>query len=59
MQEEPPSSNFHLVVPGSMSVERSHEICDRLEAALQKGEGTVIMIHVEPDHEARQASRSG
>jgi divalent metal cation (Fe/Co/Zn/Cd) transporter len=42
-----------------MSVERSHEICDRLEAALQKGEGTVIMIHVEPDHEARQASRSG
>jgi cation diffusion facilitator family transporter len=47
---------FHLVVPGSMSVERSHEICDRLEAALQKAlEGAVVMIHVEPDHEARQA----
>jgi cation diffusion facilitator family transporter len=47
---------FHLVVPGSMSVERSHEICDRLEAALQKAlEGAVVMIHVEPDNEARQA----
>jgi cation diffusion facilitator family transporter len=47
---------FHLVVPGSMSVERSHEICDRLEAALQTAlEGAVVMIHVEPDHEARQA----
>jgi divalent metal cation (Fe/Co/Zn/Cd) transporter len=39
-----------------MSVERSHEICDRLEAALQKAlEGAVVMIHVEPDHEATQA----
>jgi cation diffusion facilitator family transporter len=47
---------FHLVVPGSMSVERSHEICDRLDAALQKAlEGAVVMIHVEPDHEAGQA----
>jgi len=47
---------FHLVVPGSMSVERSHEICDRLEATLEKAlEGAVVMIHVEPDHEARQA----
>jgi cation diffusion facilitator family transporter len=47
---------FHLVVPGSMSVERSHEICDRLETALHKTlEGAVVTIHVEPDHEARQA----
>jgi cation diffusion facilitator family transporter len=47
---------FHLVVPGSMSVDRSHEICDRLESALQKAlEGAVVTIHVEPDHEARQA----
>lgn len=49
--------DFHLVVPGRMSVERSHEICDRLEAALQKEfEGAVVMIHVEPEHEAKQAS---
>lgn len=49
--------DFHLVVPGSMSVDRSHEICDRLEAALQEAfEGAVVMIHVEPDHEAKQVS---
>ncbi|MBI2737339.1 MAG: cation transporter [Rhodospirillales bacterium] len=48
--------DFHLVVPGRMSVERSHEICDRLEAALQTSfEGAVVMIHVEPEHEAKQA----
>lgn len=47
--------DFHLVVPGRMSVERSHEICDRLEAALQTAfEGAVVMIHVEPEHEAKQ-----
>jgi cation diffusion facilitator family transporter len=49
--------DFHLVVPGSMTVERSHEICDRLEAALEKAfERAVVMIHVEPEHEAKQAS---
>ncbi len=48
--------DFHLVVPGRMSVERSHEICDRLEAALQTAfEGAVVMIHVEPEHEAKRA----
>ena len=47
--------DFHLVVPGSMSVDRSHEICDRLETALGKAfEGAVVMIHVEPDHEAKR-----
>jgi cation diffusion facilitator family transporter len=47
---------FHLVVPGSMSVEGSHEICDRLETALQKAlEEAVVTIHVEPDYEAKQA----
>ncbi len=46
--------DFHLVVPGSMSVERSHEICDRLEAALGRAfQGAAVMIHVEPDHEAK------
>jgi len=46
--------DFHLVVPGSMSVERSHEICDRLEAALEKAfQGAAVMIHVEPDREAK------
>ena len=28
--------NFHLVVPGQMPVSKAHEICDELEAAIQK-----------------------
>jgi cation diffusion facilitator family transporter len=45
---------FHLVVPGGMSVERSHEICDRLEAALKEVlEGAIVTIHVEPEHNAK------
>jgi cation diffusion facilitator family transporter len=45
---------FHLVVPGAMSVAEAHEICDRIEIAL-KGEmpGAVITIHVEPDGKAK------
>lgn len=46
---------FHLVVPGSMSVAASHEICDRLEAALVEAvEGAEVLIHVEPEEEAKQ-----
>lgn len=45
---------FHLVVPGSMTVTRSHKICDRLEAALGHAiHGAIVTIHVEPDHEAK------
>ncbi|MGR3323747.1 MAG: cation diffusion facilitator family transporter [Pseudooceanicola sp.] len=46
--------DFHLVVPGEMSVTESHEICDRLEAAL-KAEipDAWIAIHVEPDFKAK------
>jgi cation diffusion facilitator family transporter len=41
---------FHLVVPGSMTVSTAHEICDRIEAALKaEMPGVVITIHVEPD----------
>ncbi len=51
---------FHLVVPGSMSVVQSHEICDRLETALETAlEGAVVIIHVEPDHEAKQKRVAG
>jgi cation diffusion facilitator family transporter len=46
---------FHLVVRGSMSVAHSHEICDRLEAALKKTlEGAIVTIHVEPEHKAKR-----
>lgn len=45
---------FHLVVDGKMTVEQSHEICDRLEAALKKEvEGVRVTIHVEPGHKAK------
>ena len=45
---------FHLVVPGDMSVARSHQICDRLEAALAEAvPGTRVTIHVEPHAKAK------
>ena len=41
---------FHLVVPGSMTVAESHLICDRVEMALKaEMEGMEIIIHVEPE----------
>lgn len=46
---------FHLVVPGDMRVRESHEICDRIEAALKAElEGAIITIHVEPEAKAKQ-----
>ena len=45
---------FHLVVPGEMSVTDAHRICDRLEGALGREiDGAEILIHVEPEGEAR------
>ncbi|HEX7389587.1 MAG TPA: cation diffusion facilitator family transporter [Acidiphilium sp.] len=45
---------FHLVVPGGMSVSAAHEICDRIEAVLKtEMPGVIITIHVEPDHKAK------
>src|SRR5262245_14199274 len=46
---------FHLVVPGDMTVSASHAICDRLEAALTDAmPGAEVLIHVEPDNEAKR-----
>jgi cation diffusion facilitator family transporter len=46
---------FDLVVPGTMTVQDSHDICDRIEAALRDHRGqAVINIHVEPEREAQQ-----
>ncbi len=41
---------FHLLVPGTMSVAASHALCDRIEAALgAHGSPTAqVTIHVEP-----------
>ena len=46
--------DFHLVVPGEMTVAESHCICDRLEDALATTiPGTVVTIHVEPGDKAK------
>lgn len=46
--------DFHLVVPGSMSVDNAHEICDRIEAAIREEFGqATITIHVEPENKAK------
>jgi cation diffusion facilitator family transporter len=45
---------FHLVVPGGMTVHDAHGICDRIEAALKAElETAVITIHVEPEGKAK------
>jgi cation diffusion facilitator family transporter len=45
---------FHLVVPGAMTVARAHDICDRIEAALhERIQDAQILIHVEPEEEAK------
>lgn len=45
--------DFHLVVPAVMSVGEAHDICDRIEAALEeKIAHAIVTIHVEPEGEA-------
>jgi cation diffusion facilitator family transporter len=45
---------FHLVVPGGMTVHAAHEICDRLEAEIEAEiENSEVVIHVEPEHKAK------
>ena len=45
---------FHLVVPGAMTVNDAHEICDKLEDTLEAEiEGSEVVIHVEPEHKAK------
>lgn len=46
---------FHLIVPGGMSVTEAHEICDRIETGLKKEvPGSFVTIHVEPHHKAKE-----
>ncbi len=45
---------FHLVVPGSMTVDEAHVICDRLEDSIESTiEGSEVVIHVEPEYKAK------
>lgn len=48
--------DFHLVVPGSMSVDAAHTICDAIEARLREEvEDVQITIHVEPEQKAKHS----
>lgn len=45
---------FHLVVPGAMTVDEAHGICDRLEHSIERSiAGSEVVIHVEPEHKAK------
>lgn len=47
---------FHLVVPGAMSVAEAHVICDRIESTLRDAvTDTQITIHVEPENKAKHS----
>lgn len=47
---------FHLVVPGTMSVAEAHVICDRIEGRLREAVAeTQITIHVEPEEKAKHS----
>jgi cation diffusion facilitator family transporter len=49
---------FHLVVPGTMTVNEAHAICDRLEDALEAEiEGSEVVIHVEPEYKAKDHAK--
>ncbi|GAA6733030.1 cation diffusion facilitator family transporter [Thermus oshimai] len=46
---------FHLVVPGGMSVEEAHRLCDELEKTLEESfPGLAVTIHVEPESERKR-----
>ena len=49
---------FDLVLPSLMSVGDAHEICDRIESALEQQIGMIrVVIHVEPEAEAKLQKR--
>ena len=48
--------DFHLVVPGQISVSDAHEICDRIEHELKaKVPDAMVTIHVEPENKAKHS----
>lgn len=47
---------FHLVVPGEMTVLDAHSICDRIEEGIaEKMPGARVTIHVEPEYHAKHS----
>ena len=48
--------DFHLVVPGQMTVDDAHAICDRIEQKLKdEVRHCLITIHVEPENKAKHS----
>jgi cation diffusion facilitator family transporter len=48
--------DFHLVVPGTMTVDAAHAICDAIEAKLREAVSHAqITIHVEPEQKAKHS----
>jgi cation diffusion facilitator family transporter len=48
--------DFHLVVPGQLSVSDAHDICDRIERALRaEVPDALVTIHVEPENKAKHS----
>jgi cation diffusion facilitator family transporter len=48
--------DFHLVVPGQMTVDDAHAICDRIEQRLKDDvRHCLITIHVEPENKAKHS----
>ncbi len=48
--------DFHLVVPGDMTVRDAHDICDRIEELIEERLPSVkSTIHVEPEHKAKHS----
>lgn len=47
---------FHMVVASDMTVQASHDICDRIEDAIQAAfPEAQVNIHVEPEHKLEPA----
>lgn len=45
---------FHLVVPGDLSVREAHDMCDKVETAIKAAiPYCIVTIHVEPEHKAK------
>ncbi len=50
---------FHLVVDGQMTVIDSHEICDRIEAAIEtEAPRAHVTIHVEPSFKSEKGAKA-
>jgi len=48
--------DFHLVVPGTMTVDAAHAICDAIEAKLREAvDDAQVTIHVEPENKAKHS----